>query len=514
MATTQTTVKPDNHCWEPFRKMPPCQEACPIHMDVSGYVLAIAQGRYKDALAIQRETNPLTAACGRVCHHPCETVCTRGKLDDPIAIEWLKRFPGDYLRQKGTVKPAPAPRLWQEQVAIVGSGPAGLTAAHDLAKMGYGVTVFEALPVAGGMLAYGVPEFALDRKALAEDIEYIKGLGVEIKLNHAIGPNLTLNDLRQMGYKAILIAVGAQEALKLKNLPGADLQGVHFGLPFIKDACLGKGTSLSGRVAIIGGGNVAIDAARQALRQGASEVNLTCLEHRSEMPAFAWEIEKAEQEGIKVHAGRAPRQIRGKDGKVAGLDLVECKELCTDYEGRIQPVLNESVTESVDADHVIIAIGQGLDRSFMAADGKLKLGNRGEIACDPDSLATNAEGVFVAGDALDIRGTVAGAMARGRKAARNIDRHLRGQPLEGAEAPPAAMEIVDARLPKWVEARKKQKMPTLAVGDRVRSSQEVDLGFQEKDAVAEARRCLSCDVCGNCMFVRYQVCLDTGSRLL
>ncbi len=494
--------------------MPPCQEACPIHMDVSGYVLAIAQGRYKDALAIMRETNPLTAACGRVCHHPCESVCTRGKVDEPIAIEWLKRFPGDYLRQKAAEKPAPAPRLWQEQVAIVGSGPAGLTAAHDLAKMGYGVTVFEALPVVGGMLAFGVPEFALDRKALQEDIEYIKGLGVETKVNHPIGPDLTLNDLRQMGHKAILIAVGAQDALKLRSLPGADMQGVSFGLPFIKEACLGQAPAVTGRVAIIGGGNVAIDAARMALRRGASEVHLTCLEHRADMPAFSWEIEQAEQEGIKLHPARAPREIRGRGGRVAGLDLVECADLCTDYEGRIQPVLNESVTESLDVDSVIIAIGQTLDRSITAADSRLKLGVRGEVACDPDTLASNAEGVFVAGDAVDIRGTVTGAMAGGRKAARNIDRYLRGHQLGAAEAPAAAMQIVDARLPKWVEMRKRQRMPTLAVGDRVRSSQEVDLGYQDKDAVAEARRCLSCNVCGSCMFDRAQVCFETGSRLL
>ena len=513
MATTQITVPPDNNCWEPFQKMPPCQEACPIHMDVSGYVLAIAQGRYHDALAIMRETNPLTAACGRVCHHPCETVCTRAKLDEPIAIEWLKRFPGDYLGVQEAGKSAPAPRLWQEQVAVIGSGPAGLTAAHDLAKMGYGVTVFEALPVAGGMLAFGVPEFALDRKALESDIAYIKGLGVEIKLNHPIGSNLTLNDLRQMGYKATLIALGAQEALTLK-IPGADLQGVYQGLPLIKDASLGKAPAMSGRVGIIGGGNVAIDAARLALRLGASEIHLTCLEHRKEMPAFSWEIEKAEQEGIKLHPARAPKQITGADGKVSGLELVECKDLCTDYEGRIQPVLNEGVQESIPVESVVIAIGQGMERSWLAADGKRKLGSRGEVTCDPDTLATNLQGVFVAGDAVVIRGTVTEAMAAGRKAARSMDRYLRGQPLQAAEASGAAMEIVDARLPKWVESRKRIRMPTLAAKERIRSYKEVDAGYPEKDAVAEARRCLSCDVCGNCMFDRAQVCLATGSRLL
>lgn len=513
MVTKQATVKPDNKCWEAFQKMPPCQEACPIHMDVSGYVLAIAQGRYQDALAIMRETNPLTAACGRVCHHPCEDVCTRGKLDEPIAIEWLKRFPGDYLGQKEAGKSNAAGRSRQEQVAVIGSGPAGLTAAHDLATLGYGVTIFEALPVAGGMLAFGVPEFALDRKALASDIEYIKGLGVEIKVNHPIGPNLSLNDLRQMGYRAILVAVGAQQALSLK-MPGVELSGVYHGLPFIKDICLGKAPSLTGKVVIIGGGNVAIDAARAALRQGASEVHVTCLESRKDMPAFSWEIEKAVQEGIKLHPSRAPKQITGKGGKVTGLDLVECKDLCTDYEGRIQPVLNETVQESLAADAVIIAIGQTLDKSLQGADSKLKLGNRGELACDPDTLSSNLDGVFVAGDANIIRGTVTGSMAAGRKAAKSIDRYLRGQPLKVMEAEKPALEIVDVRLPRFVEARKRINMPTLAARDRIKSSQEVDLGYQEKEAVAEARRCLTCDVCGNCMFDRAQVCFETGSRLL
>ncbi|MDO8689254.1 MAG: FAD-dependent oxidoreductase [Dehalococcoidia bacterium] len=513
MATNKTAILPDAKCWEAFQKMPPCQEACPIHMDVSRYVLAIAQGRFEDALAIIRETNPLASACGRICNHPCESVCTRGKVDDPIAIEWLKRVPGDLIAAKSGEKTSPVERRWPEQVAVVGAGPAGLTAAADLAKMGYAVTVFEELPVAGGMLAYGVPEFALDRKALQRDIDHIKGLGVEIKTNHALGPNLTINDLKQMGYKSILIAVGAQSAMKLP-LPGSDLQGIFHGLPFIKDASLGKAPKISGKVGVIGGGNVAIDAARVALRLGASEVHLTCLESRKEMPAFSWEIERAVEEGIKLHPSRAPKQIAAKDGKVAGLDLVECKELCTDYEGRIKPVLNENIKESLAVDAVIIAIGQTIDQAFAAGAPKLQLGKRGEVSCDPETLATNLDGVYVAGDAVVVRGTVVESMAAGRKAAQTINRHLRGLDLAECEIPPAAQEIADSKVPKWVESRKRQSMPTLPVKDRSASFKEVDLGFQEKEAVAEARRCLTCDVCGNCMFDRAQVCYQTGSRLL
>ncbi len=482
-------------------------------MDVSRYVLAIAQGRFEDAQAIIRETNPLASACGRICNHPCELQCSRGKIDDPIAIESLKRAPGDILAARGGEKVTPAERVWTEQVAVIGAGPAGLTAAVDLVKAGYGVTVFEALPVAGGMLAYGVPEFALDRKALKRDIDYIKGLGVDIKTNHALGPNLNVNDLKQMGYRAILIAVGAQGAMTLP-LPGSDLQGVFHGLPFIKDASLGNAPKISGRVGIIGGGNVAVDAARVALRLGASEVHLTCLESRKDMPAFSWEIDKAVEEGIILHPSRAPKQISGKDGKVAGLDLVECKELATDPDGRITPLLNESVKESLALDVVIIAIGQTIDKSFTAAAPKLQLGKRGEVACDPETLATNLDGVYVAGDAVVVRGTVVESMAAGRKAAQTINRHLRGLDSTECELPAPAMQIAESRLPKFVEARKRQSMSALPVKDRSASFKEVDLGFSESEAVAEARRCLTCDVCGNCMFERAQVCHQTGSRLL
>lgn len=515
MAVNKAAVLPDGNCWQAVRKQPPCQEACPIHMDVAGYVLAIAQGRHADALAIIRDTNPLASACGRVCNHPCEAECTRGKLDEPIEIEWLKRFPADYLTAKGADKPPKIARRWDEKVAVIGAGPAGLTAAHDLAKEGYAVTVFEALPVAGGMLAYGVPEFALDRKALARDIDYIKGMGVEIKLNSPIGPDLTIDKLRQMGYKAVLVAIGAQSAINLKNLPGNELEGVYLGLPLIKDASLGQGPDMIGKkVAIIGGGNVAVDAARVALRLGASEVHLTCLESRNEMPAFSWEIERAIEEGIKIHASRGPRAILGKNGKVRGLESVECTSLCTDYEGRIQPVLNESVKDSLAVDAVVIAIGQGLDRSFLAADGKLQLGKWGEIASDPDTLATDAEGVFVAGDAVAIRGTVAESMAAGRKAAQVMNRYLRGEPLKLEEVPVVKELRTGKSLPKFVAVRKRQRMPTLSASERVRSFKEVDLGLDEKAAVMEARRCMTCNVCGNCLFRRSQVCYQTGSRLL
>jgi NADPH-dependent glutamate synthase beta subunit-like oxidoreductase len=513
MAISKNWPDPDGTCWTAFQKMPPCQAACPIHMDVSGYVLAIAQGRFQDALDIMRETNPLPGVCGRVCHHPCEAQCVRGKLDEPIAIQWLKRFPADLERQKGIRKPQPAPRLYEERVAIVGSGPAGLTAAHDLAKLGYEVTIFEALPVAGGMLAYGVPEFGLDRKVVEAEVDYIRSLGVEIKLNHQVGPNLTMNDLRQMGYKAILLAVGAQDVLKLK-IPGTDLQGVYHGLPLIRDASLGQGPKLGGRVAVIGGGNVAIDAARVALRLGASEVHVTCLEADQDMPAFPWEIEKARQEGIVFHPCRSPQRIVDKSGKVAGVDFVGVKSIGFDSEGRIKPELDESEKESLPADAVIIAIGQGLDRSFLAGDGNIRLGKKGEVLCDPDTLATDLEGIFVAGDAVVLRGTVVEAMAAGRKAADSIHRYLRGQNLKGNGAPLAAQEINEAALPRFLEPRRRQPMPTLDAGERIRSNREVELGFSEREAVAEARRCLTCDVCGNCMFDRAQVCFETGSRLL
>jgi len=297
MSHVKTQAEATEECWPSLAKLSTCENACPIHIDIPRYVRAIATGDFKEALEIIRERTPLPVACGRVCHHPCEEVCLRGKIDEPIAIEALKRFVTDYVLETGTEKPSPCEKIWDQKVAIIGSGPTGLAAAHDLVRRGYGVTIFEALPVAGGMLAVGIPEFVLPKKLLQADIDYIESLGVEIKLNTAIGNDLSVEDLSER-YDAVFVAAGASQSGRL-NMPGMDSDNVLSALPFLKDATLGKTVKLQGKVVVIGGGNVAVDCARVALRLGASDVTMACLECREEMPAFEWEIERAREEVSK-----------------------------------------------------------------------------------------------------------------------------------------------------------------------------------------------------------------------
>jgi NADH-quinone oxidoreductase subunit F len=282
-------------------------------MDVPGYIMALAQGRYSEGVAIVRETNPFPSICGRVCPHPCEEACNRAVVDEPLAIEWLKRSIGEYEKSHGE-RPQPAARTKEERVAVIGSGPAGLTAAHDLVRQGYGVTVYEALPVPGGMFAAGIPSYNLPPGVVAAEVDHITSLGVEIRTNMRVGRDVTLDELWNQGFKAILVAVGAWK-IPLLPIPGVELEGVHQALPMLRDAKLGDMTKLKGDVLVIGGGNVAADAARSAIRMGADSVRLACLEARDDMPAFAWEIEAAEREGVEILPGRVPAGGRNQPGR-------------------------------------------------------------------------------------------------------------------------------------------------------------------------------------------------------
>ena len=257
-------------CWPMVEKMSPCEEACPIHMDIPSYIIAVSQGKFKEAIDVVRDTNPFPSVCGRICHHPCEDACTRALIDRPLAIEYLKRSIGQYEQSNGN-RVKRVRRRKKEKIAVIGSGPAGLTAAHDLVKKGYGVTVYESLPVAGGMLAAGIPEFNLPREVVQKDINYIRSLGVDIKTNMKIGQNLTMADLWSQEYSAVLLATGAWKSAEL-SIPGKELKGVIQALPFLREAKIGEKPRLKGSVVIIGGGNVAVDAARTALRSGAEKV--------------------------------------------------------------------------------------------------------------------------------------------------------------------------------------------------------------------------------------------------
>ena len=504
-------------CWPSVDKLSPCEEACPLHMDVPSYVMAIGQGKLKDALAVIRQTNPFPSVCGRVCHHPCEVECNRSLIDSPVAIQWLKRLAADYELNNGARRPRPARRTKKEKVAIIGSGPAGLTAAYDLVRQGYGVTVYEALPVAGGMLAVGIPDFILPKEIVEAEIGYIKDLGVDIKTNTAIGKNFTLEDLSKRGFNAILLATGAWRSARLP-IPGADLGNVSYALPLLQRVKFGEKVPFRGKVAVIGGGDVAMDAARLALRLGAKEVHVACLESRRDMPAHSWEIEAAEREGVKLHPALAPQQFRAKDGgRVGGIDFIRVASTKLDSEGRITWTLREGPGKeySMDVDAVIIAIGQGPDLAYLGGDSKFSVSGRGTFLVDPETLATNVPGVFAAGDASHLPGTVVEAIAAGHKAAASIQRYLQGQDVKrGRPAEKEVLKIEPEMIPDFFVRKARWEIPMLSASDATRSFGEVKLGYTLWEGTEEAKRCLNCRMCANCVFERGQICFETGSRLL
>jgi NADPH-dependent glutamate synthase beta subunit-like oxidoreductase len=483
-------------------------------MNIPGFVISVAEEEFEDAYSIIRDTNTFPGICGYICHHPCEDECLRSEIEDPISARSIRRFVVDQKLSKGLGKVEPI-KPWKSKVAIVGSGPAGLTCAHDLAKNGYDITVFEALPNIGGMLTGGIPEFCLPRSVSEAEIDQIQALGIEIKTNSPIGKELSVDDLLKQGYKAVFVAVGAWKSLKL-NVPGLDLDRVFTALPFLNDMNLGRAVTFapSDKVLVVGGGNVGIDASRAALRLGATEVHLACLESRDEMPAFDWEIASAEEEGVIMHNSYALQEIVGKDGKVTGANFTGVKSIKTDEKGRVIPTLIEGSKNSLEATAVIIAIGQSLDPSVLEGIKGVDLDVKGNIAVNTDTLATNLPGVFAGGDAVVGAGTVVEAIAAGHTAASSIEHYLSGQEVKEV-LPMQVVEVEKESIPKFLERRERVPMPRLSLRERLVSTKEVaDKGYSKEEAMAEAKRCLSCPVCGTCMYERSQMCYETALRLL
>ncbi len=411
------------------KETPICQETCPVHIDIRRYVGLIAEGRFEEALAVIRERNPLPAICGRVCNHPCESACNRGVQDEPIAIDALKRFVADYelkLRREGKIPyPKPTRKTKKARIAIVGSGPAGLTVGHDLALRGYETTIFEAAPVPGGMLYLGIPEYRLPRDIIEDEVEYIKNLGVEIRLSAPIGPDLTIDDLFKQGYKAVFLGIGAHKGLKLK-VPGEDeFEGFLDCIVFLRRVNLGDTTKPGRKVVVIGGGNSAIDSARTALRLGSEEVSILYRRSRREMPANPWEIEEAEREGVKIHYLAAPIKILGKDGKVTGMLCTKMVLGKLDASGRRAPIPVEGSEFEVESDLIIPAISQEPDISFLHEGHGLEISKWNSFIIDERTMMTNRPGVFAGGDAVTGPSTVIEAIAAGHRAADSIDKFLR-----------------------------------------------------------------------------------------
>ena len=475
----------------------PCQVACPAHLHIPGYCALIAKGKFKEALDLIRQRMPLPSICGRVCLNPCETECRRQEVDKPIAIEALKRFVIDNVPEE---RPSAIPQWRKEKVAIVGSGPAGLAAAYDLIRMGYGVTIFEALPVAGGMLSVGIPEHRLPREVLRKDIEYIEALGVDIKTNTPVGQEQGLDELFNQGYEAILLAMGAHKGQKL-NIPGTDLEGTLVGTSFMRDVNFRKPVKVGQKVLVIGGGNVALDCARSVRRLGAAEVHVACLESREDMPAEATELEQSEEEGIQIHPSSTFTRILGDAGKVSGVECQKVTGLRFDQDGQPQFDVIEGSEHTLPADMVIFAIGQTPDLAGLAGNGGIETSKWGIIAVDPETLMLSRRGVFAAGDCVSGVTSVIDAVGSGQKAALYINRYLQGDVLRVKPKKTIKAADIKVEISPEVEKQERQSMPLLAVAERVSNFKEVALGFSTEAAIEEAKRCLNCaghlckDVC-------------------
>ena len=405
----------------------PCKIACPAGIAAQGYVGLIAQGRYKEALRVIRRDNPMPVVCGRVCTHPCEAACMRAEVDQPIAIRDLKKFLTDWEMAQGEMDlPETKPKR-EEKVAIIGAGPAGLTAGYYLALEGFGVTIFEALPTAGGMLRVGIPDYRLPPEMLDYEIEYIEKVGVEIKYNTRLGVDFTLDDLKKEGYQAVYVAVGAHECRYL-DVPGEESEGVKPGVDFLREVALGQGQNPGKKIIVFGGGNVAIDAARSALRLGSEEVTLLYRRTRAEMPAYDDEVEEALEEGIKIEYLVAPVRFTAENGKVTGVECIRMELGQPDATGRRRPQPMEGSEFTIPCDGALTSIGQWPDAGCLDACS-LEVNRWNCMEVDPITFQTNIEGVFAGGDAVTGAATAIEAIAAGKEAAVSIQRFIDGQDM-------------------------------------------------------------------------------------
>ena len=487
------------------RGIAPCRNACPAGQRAQGYIALIREGRYEDALRVIKEDNPFPGICGRICNHRCEDACNRGKLDEPINIRALKRFVTDKVYAKPRVPPEPAPRRYPQRVAVIGAGPCGLTAAQDLCKMGYGVTVFEALPVAGGMLRVGVPEYRLPSWIVDREVQDIVDLGVELRLNHPVN---NLDDVFAEGFDAVLIAVGAHEGIRL-NIPGADLDGVLINTHFLRDVRLGNPPKLGKVVAVIGAGDVAMDVARTARRLGA-EVHVYYRRTREEATADPEEMERAEEEGVVFHWQVTPVEIVG-DGnrRVVGMKCVRTEPGLPDETGRRRPVVVPGSEHFVPCDNVIFSVGQRAGLAFIPESAGVGITDQATVAVNPNTLATSRPGVFAAGDVATGTAFVIEAVAAGHKVAQAIHRYLQGEELEPPPKPKLpVVELSRAEIEERVargEVRIQPRVPMdmLPVEHRLSTFEEVVAGYTDEQAQAEAARCLACGVCSECLSCFY-----------
>jgi formate dehydrogenase beta subunit len=538
----------------------PCMAACPVHTEAGRYVALIEEGKYRDAYHVARKPNPFASICGRVCAAPCETSCRRGTIDEPIAIRALKRFVTERFGVESMVDLEKLKEVFGKtvkkngiKVAVVGAGPAGLSCAHDLALLGYEVTVFEAQSVAGGMLRLGIPEYRLPRELIRLEINAILSLGVELKLNSAIGRDFTISELKQQGFRSVFIAIGSHKSRDLQ-IKGVDLDGVFRAVDFLLNVNLGYRVEIGQKVVVIGGGNVAIDVARTVARQekvevghvtevaealdvarsavrfGAKEVHMVCLEDWSEMPAAKVEIDEAIEERIHIHTRKGPSRIVGENGKVTGFETIDCTSVF-DEQKRFSPKFAAGTEKIIEADTVIMAIGQTSDLTWVKADDGIEITPRNTIKVDPKTLATSAPGIFAGGDVSFGPRNAIDAVANGKKVAQSIHAFLSG--VKGTSVEVALhdrdVEIIVANTHeykrKWgYEREPRVAIPVLPIERRIGVSQ-IELGYNEEEAQREASRCLhcwentvfneageetgsECILCGGCVDICPESCIE------
>lgn len=483
-------------------RLPPCVGNCPANVDARGQAYLIADARIADAYELVRERNILPGVLGRICHHPCETACRRNYYDEPIAIRPLHRFAYEEYQK---ARPSRLPRFENSQgktVGIVGSGPSGLAAAFDLMRLGYGVTVYERHAAPGGALYTGVPSYRLPRDVLAREIADLEEMGLELKCGVEVGADVPLSVLMRR-HDAVLLAIGLQQS-RMLPIPGADAQGVLGALEFLWDVNQGRDGGVRGkRVLVIGGGNVAVDVARCALRVGASEVRLACLEGEDEMPCHPWEIAEALDEGVIAQCGLGPEAVLTEGGRVTGMKMRSCVSVF-DEAGRFAPQFADEYTD-IPTDVVVFAIGQAAKLDTVIRGTELLVSGRGQLLVDGADLTTSVPGVFACGEVVTGPGSCIGSIATGHEAATSIHRYLQGLPLDGDRARrpvPVYPKFAVADTRDVEASRLRAVMPMARPEERSRDFRQVELGFTHQEAMAEAARCLRCEseVCVGCTF--------------
>lgn len=482
--------------------VPCCTGACPAGVDVPRYIRAVRDQEYDEAVAVLREKIPFPAVCADACFAPCEEVCAYKQFGEPIAIRAIKRAAvdkgGDAWKKRKKVAEKTG-----KNVAMVGAGPAGLTAAYYLRSKGHDVTIFDSFPKPGGMMRYGIPRYRLPEDRLDKDVRTILDLGVIFKGNTTIGKEMTLDQLSK-DYHALFLASGANSSAKIR-LEGAEKKGVLWGWNFLRDVGLGEAFHFEGRVIVVGGGNVALDVALTAKRMGAQDVHLFCLEKREEMPAHAWEIARAEEEGVVIHNSLAPRKVLGHEA-VTGLQLVKCISVF-DHAGNFNPVYDDGSTERTEADHIIVAVGQTGDLGFVRSEKHIKTSG-GRIVVEGENLATGKEGVFAGGDVVSGPESIIHAIAHGRRAASAMDQYLGG---DGNIDEVLAIPEDEVFLSEFIiEVKPRSDMGLLKPWQRTGGFDQVERGLTEKQIAVESRRCLNCDARKFEVRVNAEYCKECG----